>query len=127
MKDQWDFVLNDLEELGDKKFLVLTSQYNIEIFSHGLRVLPFCSSIFHQTNAESSQSRTEDNLLISRIQLLHLLLDVDDHDVLFVAQVRDQLFQSMRNYDPRVRIVFVYRFNSDFHSIFTLQVAGCDF
>ena len=32
----------------------------------------------------------------------------------------------MRNSDPRVRIVFVYRFNSNFHSIFTLQVAGCD-
>ena len=44
-----------------------------------------------------------------------------------VAQVRDQLIQAMRNSDPRVRIVFVYRFNSNFHSIFTLQVAGCDF
>ena len=31
------------------------------------------------------------------------------------------------NSDPRVRIVFVYRFNSDFHSFFTLQVTGCDF
>ena len=47
--------------------------------------------------------------------------------VLFVDQVRDQLIQSMRNSDPRVRIVFVYRFSSNFHSIFTLQVAGCDF
>ena len=47
--------------------------------------------------------------------------------VLFVAQVRDLLIQSMRNSDPRVRIVFVYKFNSNFHSIFTLQVAGCDF
>ena len=33
----------------------------------------------------------------------------------------------MRNSDTRVRIVFVHRFNSNFHSIFTLQVAGCDF
>ena len=32
----------------------------------------------------------------------------------------------MRNSDPRVRNVFVYRFNSNFHSILTLQVAGCD-
>ena len=31
MKDQWDCVLNDLEELGDKEFLVLMDQYNIEI------------------------------------------------------------------------------------------------
>ena len=46
---------------------------------------------------------------------------------LVVAQVRDQLIQAMRNSDPRVIIVFVYRFNSDFHSIFTLQVTGCDF
>ena len=42
--------------------------------------------------------------------------------VLFVDQVCDQLVQSMRNSDPRVRIVFVYRFNSNFHCIFTLQV-----
>ena len=47
--------------------------------------------------------------------------------VLFVDQVCDQLVQAMRNSDPRVRIVFVYRFNSNFHYIFTLQVAGCDF
>ena len=33
----------------------------------------------------------------------------------------------MRNSDPRVRIVFGYRFNSNFHSIFTLEVTGCDF
>ena len=73
-------VLNDLEELGDKEFLVLTSQYNIEIFSGGLRLLAFCSSTFLQTNAESSQIRPENNDLISRIQSLHLLLEVDDHD-----------------------------------------------
>ena len=47
--------------------------------------------------------------------------------VLFVDQVRDQPTQAMRNSDPRVRIVFVYRFNSNFHSIFTLQITGCDF
>ena len=38
--------------------------------------------------------------------------------VLFVDQFRDQLIQAMRNSDPRVRIVFIYRFNSDSHSIF---------
>ena len=47
--------------------------------------------------------------------------------VLLVAQVRDQLFQAMRNSDPRVRIVFVDRFSSDFHSSFNLQIPGCDF
>ena len=55
-------------------------QYNIEIFSCCLRLLPFCSSTLHQTNVESAQSRSEDNLLISRIQSLHLVLEVDEHD-----------------------------------------------
>ena len=55
-------------------------QYNIEIFSFCLRLLPFYSSTFHQTNIENSQIGSEGNLLISRIQSLHLLLEVDDHD-----------------------------------------------
>ena len=80
MKDQQDCFLNDLEELGDKEFLVLMDQYNIEISSCFLRLLPLYSSTFHQTNVESAQFRSEDNLLISRIQSLHRLLEVDDHD-----------------------------------------------
>ena len=32
VKDQQDCVLNDLEELGDNEFRVLTDQYNVEIF-----------------------------------------------------------------------------------------------
>ena len=80
MHDQWDCVLNDLEELGDKEFLVLMDQYNIEIYSCVLLLLPFCSSTFHQTNVENSQIRSEDNLLVSTIQSLHLLFEVDDHD-----------------------------------------------
>ena len=58
VKDHWDCVLNDLEELGDKEFLVLTSQYNVEIFSCCLRLLPFCSSKFHQTNAAKFVPKT---------------------------------------------------------------------
>ena len=54
-------VLNDVEELGDKEFLVLTSQCNIEIFSCFLRLSPLYSSTFDQTNFESSQIRSEDN------------------------------------------------------------------
>ena len=80
LTDQWDSVLNDLEELGDKGFLVLVDQYNVEIFSCCLRLLSFYSSTFHQTNVEIAQNRSEDNPLISRIQSLHLLLEVDDHD-----------------------------------------------
>ena len=45
VQDQWDCVLNDLEELGDEGFLVLTDQYSIETFSCCLRLLPSCSSI----------------------------------------------------------------------------------
>ena len=59
-----------------------------------------------------------------RLRLRGLLLVVV---VLLVDQVRDQFIQAMRNSDRRERIVFVYRFNSDFHSMFTLQVTGCDF
>ena len=33
----------------------------------------------------------------------------------------------MRNSDPRVIIVFVYRFNSNFHSTFTLYATSCNF
>ena len=47
--------------------------------------------------------------------------------VLFVDQVCNQFVQAMRNSEQRVRIVFVHRFNSEFHSVFTLQTTGCDF
>ena len=80
MKDQQDCVLNDLEELKGKEFLVLMDQYNTEIFSCFLLLLPFCSSAFHQTNVENTQNGSEDNLLFSRIQSLHHLLEVVSHD-----------------------------------------------
>ena len=75
MKDQWDCVLNDLEELGDQEFLVLTNQYNIKIFYCCFCFLPSCSSIHHQTNIESTQICSED-LSVSRIRSHHLLLEV---------------------------------------------------
>ena len=74
--DQWDCVLNDLGELESKEFLVLTNQYNIEIFSCCLRLLPLCSSIQHQTDIENAQICSEYHLSVSRIQSLHLLLKV---------------------------------------------------
>ena len=55
-------------------------QYNIGIFSCCLRLLPLYSSTFHQTNVEIAQYRSADIPLISRIQSLHHLLEVDDHD-----------------------------------------------
>ena len=44
-----------LKSLETKQFLVL-----IEIFSCFLCLLPLCSSIFHQTNGEIAQDRSED-------------------------------------------------------------------
>ena len=44
----------------------------LKFFSCCLRLLPFCSSTFQQTNVEIAQNRSEDNLIISRIQSLHL-------------------------------------------------------
>ena len=37
------------------------------------------------------------------------------------------LFKFMRNSDPRMRVVFVRRYNSYLNSIFTLQATGCNF
>ena len=79
MKDQQDCVLNDLEELGDEEFLVLTNQYNIEIFSCCLRILPSSSSTYHQTNIENAQICSEDHLPVCRLRSLHLLLEVIVH------------------------------------------------
>ena len=79
MKDQWDCVLNDPEELGGKEFL-LKHQYNAEIFSCFLFLLPCCSSTFHQTNDDNAENVSEDCLLFSRIQSLHHLLEVVYHD-----------------------------------------------
>ena len=70
-------VLIDLEELEGKEFLVLTGQYSIEIFSCFLRLLPLHSSTFLDISLVNSQIRSEDNLLIFRIQSLHLLLGVE--------------------------------------------------
>ena len=51
-------------------------QYNTEIFSCFLLLLPSYSSTLHQTNVEDTQNGSEDNLFFSRIQSLHHLLDV---------------------------------------------------
>ena len=183
MKDQWDCVLNDLEELGDKEILFLMDQYKIESFLVSSDFLPLYSSLFIRPMLRLHKI-VPMILLYSRIQSLHHLLEVDDYDeeeysivltlgkrlannlvaqnqstffhrwvwflwmswqeyvfvvllwplwsahkskyirfqrkifelhlrnfllvavvLLVVAQVRDQLFQAMRNSDPRVRIV----------------------
>ena len=79
MKDQWDCVLNDLEELRDKQFLVLMDQYKIEIFSCFLRL--FAIVLFHfSSDVEIVQDRSENIPLFSGIQSLHRFLEVDDHD-----------------------------------------------
>ena len=68
--------MNVLQELGGTD-LLLKKQYNTEIFSCVLLLLPCCSSTLHQTNDDSSQNDSEDNLSLSRIQSLHYLLEVD--------------------------------------------------
>ena len=55
-------------------------QYNIEIFSCFLRLFQLYSSTFHPTDVEIAQDLSEDTPLISRIQSLHRLLEVHDHD-----------------------------------------------
>ena len=79
MKDQWDCVLNDLEKLGSTR-LLLMNQYNTGIFSCFLLLLPSFSSTFRQTHDDNTQNDPEKNLLFSRIQSLHHLLEVDNHD-----------------------------------------------
>ena len=66
--------------LKSSEEFLLKDRYIIEIFSCFLLLLLLCSSTFHQTNVESAQNRFEDNPLISRIQSLHHLLEVDYHD-----------------------------------------------
>ena len=85
MKDQGDCVLNDLEELGDKEFLVLMDQHNIEIFSCFLRLLQLYSPTCHPTNVEIAQDLSEDTPLIFRIQSLHHLLEVKKSTQLFMT------------------------------------------
>ena len=75
MKEQLDSLKS-----SDKEYLVLMDQYNIEIFSCCLRLLPLYFSTFHPTNVEIAHDRSKDIPLFSRIQPLHRLLEVDDHD-----------------------------------------------
>ena len=80
MKDQWDCVLNDLEELGGEEFLVLTGQYNIEIFLVASASCHLALPYIIRPMLRLCKNRSEDNLSFSRIQSLHHLLEVDYHD-----------------------------------------------
>ena len=60
--------------------MFLKIQNNTAIFSFVLLLLPCCSSTFRQTNDDKTQNDPEDNLLFSRFQSLHHLLEVDDQD-----------------------------------------------
>ena len=53
--------MNDLGEL-ERTRLLLMNQYNIEIFSCSLLLLPCCSSTFRETNDDKTQNDPEDNL-----------------------------------------------------------------
>ena len=69
-----------LKSSETKKFLSWRVSTTLKSFLVALRLLPFSFSTIHQTDAECSQIRSEDNLLISRIQSFHLLLQVIVHD-----------------------------------------------
>ena len=102
----------------------LSSRFNINPYSFENRYSPWRwgsswrSSWFYFSLGSACKSK------YFRLRCGGLLLVVV---VLPVDQVCDQFVQAMRNSDPRVRNVFVNRFNSDFHSMFTLPVTGCDF
>ena len=75
MKDQWDYVLNDLEELGDKQ-LFLKYQCSTDISFLVLLLLPSIISNDHLPNVVLVEIGSEDNSLSSRIELLRRLLVV---------------------------------------------------
>ena len=102
----------------------LSSWFNIHPFSFKNMYCPwrwarsgrssrFCSSLWSACKRKYFRLRCRSLLLV----VVVLVFD----------QVCDHLIQAMRNSDPRVSIVFVHTFNSDFHSVFTLWVTGCDF
>ena len=147
MKDQRDFVLDDLEELGGKEFL-LKNRNNIEILF--LFLPPSCNCAFplsirtmrmHKLVPKIIFPSPEFNRSIifsmwqkyvflwfcfslwstrrNKYIRLYLWGFLLVVVVLLVAQVRDQLIQ-WENADPRMRMVFEQSLNSNFHSIFTL-------
>ena len=101
VKDQWDCALDDLQELGNNEFLVLTRQYNIEIFPCCLRLLPSCSSTFHQTNIESAQIRSEEHLSFSTestisTSLIHSIASVGNCEQVHTSSLESYLPTSER-------------------------------
>ena len=68
-----DYVVNDLEELGDTE-LFLKNQYNTDIFSCFFLFLSCCSSNCRQTNDDNTRNESEDCLVFSRFQSLHHFL-----------------------------------------------------
>ena len=186
MKDQWDCVLNDFEELEGTEFLVLTGQCSIEIFYCCLRLLPCCSSIHHQTNIESTNlfwifcsPEFDRSIIFSRYTPMTKKIDqflghwvIGERTFLWFNISRTSLLNRysscgwavrntslwfcLRLWSTRkstcirfqriessncnsefscsflscsllLRMAVVHRLNSNFHSIFTLWAAGCDF
>ena len=75
MKDQWDYVLNVLEELGDKQ-LFLKYQCNTDISFLLLLLLPSIISNDRPTTTVLVEIDSEDKSLSSNIELLRRLLIV---------------------------------------------------
>ena len=93
MKDQWDYVLSVLEELGGKQ-LFLKYQSSTDISFLLLLLLPSMLSIDCQTNEEFVGIDSEDVLYFPRHEPLHPLLVAlavsDEEDGLLSAKLRTQ-------------------------------------
>ena len=91
---------------------------------------------FHLLSDQWKQYKkySEEFLSLSRIELLHHLIDAhvnhDEKDESISSiffQIHHILVGSMRNSDPRVSIISVHRRNSDLNSVFTMQTTSCNF
>ena len=80
----------------------------------GVRLRGFASAFDRLAKANTFVSNAKYSNCVSEVSCSLL------SSSLLLLKSRDELIQAMRYSDPRVRIVFVDRFYSDFHSMFTL-------
>ena len=111
MKDQWDYVLNVLEELGDKQ-LFLKYQCSTDISFLLLLLLSSIISNDRQTSAVRVEIDSEENSLSSRIELLRRLLVV-----LFESVEEDLITFFEISYAEREKNLLVQYQSTFFHSL----------
>ena len=109
MKDQWDYVLNDLEELGDKQ-LFLKYQCSSDISFLVLLLLPSIISNDRLTNVILVEIDFDDNSWSCRIELLRRFLVV-----LFESVEEDWLLSSKSRTQREKNLLVQYQ-STFFHS-----------